>query len=472
MTNPLDLIPTSDLKAMLEQLTKETRREGCRLYKPYPKQAEFHKAGASFREVCLAGGNQVGKSYSAAAELAIHLTGEYPDWWEGFRWNRPIHAWAAGVTGESTRDTLQRLLMGRPGELGTGTIPADCIVSNTSGRGVADSMDTVIIKYKGGGQSTLGFKSYALGREKWQGATLDLVAFDEEPEESIYVEGLTRTNATGGRVWLTFTPLMGMSEVVRKFFDGNSPDRKLVQATIDDAMHYTPEQRARIIASYPAHERDARAKGIPVLGSGRVFPISEEDIKIAPFPIPKHWGRIVGCDFGWNHPATGVWLAHDRDTDVVYVYDSFRVSETSVPLQAPLFAARGKWIPVAWPHDGLQHDKGSGQTLADQYRSMGVNMLHERATFTDGGNGVEAGIMSLLTRMQTGRLKVFSNQLDWFSEFLQYHRKEGIIVKMRDDLMAATRIGEMMLRFAQTDPANSIAAKVHRINFGVRRGGY
>lgn len=468
----LNTLSDKQLSALLEQLTYETQREGVRLYKPYAKQLEFHAATKSHRETCFAAGNQIGKSYSAAAALAISLTGEYPDWWPGHVFKKPIHAWAAGVTGESTRDTLQRLLLGRPGALGTGTIPADCIVGTpTSGRGVADSIDTVIIRNKFGGQSTLGFKSYALGREKWQGETLDLVAFDEEPPEEIYTEGLTRTNATGGIAWLTFTPLMGMSNVVRKFFEETSPDRALVQATIEDAEHYTQEQRERIIASYPLHERDARAKGIPVLGSGRVFPIGEEEITVEPFAIPKHWPRICSLDFGFDHPMAATWLAHDRDTDTIYVYDTFAVRETSVALQAPLIAAKGRWIPTAWPHDGLQHDKGSGEELANQYRALGVNMLPERATFQDGGNGLEAGISEMLNRMQTGRWKVFGNQQAWFAEFRMYHRKNGLINKIRDDMLSASRYGMMMIRFASTEPRTG-TGKVHHINFGARRGGY
>ncbi len=79
-------------------------------------------------------------------------------------------------------------------------------------------------------------------------------------------------------------------------------------------------------------------------------------------------------------------------------------------------------------------------------------MLGERATFPDGSNGVEAGIMELLDRMQTGRLKVFSTLTDWFEEFRMYHRKDGLVVKERDDLMSATRYGLMMLRKAKVKP--------------------
>jgi len=95
--------------------------------------------------------------------------------------------------------------------------------------------------------------------------------------------------------------------------------RSVTSMTIDDAEHYTQEQREEIIASYPAHEREARVRGIPSMGSGRVFPIPEEDITCDPFPIPSHWPQIVGIDFGWDHPTAACRLAWDRDNDVIYL---------------------------------------------------------------------------------------------------------------------------------------------------------
>jgi phage terminase large subunit-like protein len=189
-------------------------------YKPYPKQAEFHASGAEHRERLLMAGNQLGKSYCGAMEMAIHLTGQYPDWWQGRRWDRPIRAWAGSKTGEVTRDGPQRYLAGEPKNRdawGTGSIPEKAISKTSNRFGTPDALDSILVKHVSGGLSTLGFKSYDQGREKWQGETLDLVWFDEEPPIDIYMEGLTRTNATGGIVYMTFTPLLGMSEVVRMF---------------------------------------------------------------------------------------------------------------------------------------------------------------------------------------------------------------------------------------------------------------
>ena len=397
-------------------------------------------------------GNQVGKTIAGAFEAAIHATGRYPADWGGKRFDKPTVGWAAGVTSETTRDTVQRLLLGRANDHGTGSIPAECIVGTTAARGVADQIDTINIKHESGGTSSIALKSYEKGREKWQGETLDWVWFDEEPEYPIYSEGLTRTNATGGITWMTFTPLLGMSDVVKRFLIEKSPDRSVTTMTIDDAEHYTPQQRKQIIDSYLEYEREARINGIPVLGSGRVFPVVEELLRETAITIPDHWARIVGLDIGWDHPTAAVWLAHDRDTDTVHVTDCYRVREQTPIVHSAAIKARGDWIPVAWPHDGLQHDKGSGIEIAQQYRNQSVKMLSERATFEDGTFGVEAGIIKMLDRMKTGQLRVADHLTDWWDEFRLYHRKDGVIVKEGDDLMSATRYGIMMLREAITKP--------------------
>lgn len=396
----------------------------------------------------------------------MHLTGRYPDNWQGRVFDKAVAGWAAGVTSEVTRDSVQRVLCGRINAIGTGAIPKDAIKEKSMKRGVADAIDTMVIRWGGGGdvqagESLLGFKSYDQGREKFQAETLDFVWLDEEPDADIYSESLTRTNATGGMVYMTFTPLKGMSEVVKRFLIDKMPGTHVTTMTIDDAEHYTPEQRAAIIASYPAHERDARTKGIPTLGSGRIFPVAEETIKVDPFEIPRHWVQICGIDFGWDHPSAAVRIAWDRDNDIIYVTSGHRQKEQTPIMFAATVKPWGDWLPWAWPHDGLQHDKGSGKPLRDQYAAQGLNMLKDKATHPPepgeeegtGGNGVEAGLLDMLDRMQSGRLKVFSNLNDWFEEFRLYHREDGKVVKIDDDLMSATRYAIMMKRFATIKPA-------------------
>jgi phage terminase large subunit-like protein len=178
-------------------------------------------------ERLLMAANQVGKTFCGAAEIALHLTGRYEEWedrtklkWPGHRFNRPIKCWAGCDTWDTTRDGVQRLLVGPPkieDEWGTGLVPGEDLVDWSRRQGTPQSLDGIVVRHISGELSTLGFKSYDQGREKWQGETLDLVWFDEEPPEDIYVEGRTRRNATAGMTLLTFTPLKGLSVVVNSF---------------------------------------------------------------------------------------------------------------------------------------------------------------------------------------------------------------------------------------------------------------
>lgn len=437
-------------------------------YQPYPKQLEFHAAGKTYRERLLSAGNQLGKSVAGGFEMAIHLTGCYPKWWAGKVFDKQIISWAAGETSEAVRDSIQLILMGDIANLGTGAIPKARIKDYSIKRGVADAIDTVVVKHAGGGdvqakESRLTFKSYDQGRPKFQAATLDYVWLDEEPDIDIYMESLTRTNATDGCVALTFTPLLGFSKVIERFFQDAAPGTHVTMMGIEDAQHYSPERRIEIINSYPKHERDARTKGIPSLGSGAVFPIDESEITIPPIELPAHWPRIRGIDFGWDHPFAWVSLAWDRDTDCIYLYDEYRRSEATPKDHVADLRTKPdfEWVPVIWPHDGLQHEKSSGEPLADMYRDLGLPCRYQKFSNPtapgededSGGNGVEVGVMDMLTRMQTGRFKVFTTCAMWLGEFRQYHRKDGKIEKIKDDLISASRYAAMSLRHAITKPA-------------------
>lgn len=213
------------LRAAENELALRASRSRLTNYRPYSKQREFHDAGAQFDERLFMAGNQLGKTWAGGFEWAIHLTGRYPDWWKGRVFDEPVRFWAAGVTGESTRDNPQRVLVGPPQQeemRGTGAVPYDALKECISSRGLAGALDAIVVKHGGGGdiqarESVCSFKSYEKGRQKWQGETLHGVWYDEEPPLEIYSEGKTRTAATNGINIVTFTPLLGMSDVVMLF---------------------------------------------------------------------------------------------------------------------------------------------------------------------------------------------------------------------------------------------------------------
>lgn len=458
---------TLDEQLELRQAAAKRRREyRLAFFKPYPKQQQFLDLGLAKRERLLMAGNQQGKTETGAYETALHLTGDYPDDWLGRRWDRPTRGWICGETAQVVRDVQQKKLCGTPGviaDFGTGMIPKDRFTDKPSlARGVTDAFDTIQVRHKSGGVSTATFKSYEQGRTKMQGEPVDWIWDDEEPEIEVYTEQLARLTATRGIIYVTFTPLKGMSAVVMRFLNEASEDRQVVTMTIDDAEHIPPEERAKIIAGYPAHEREARARGVPMLGSGRVYPISEETIceeSLALSDVPLHWAKLWGIDFGIGHSFAAVLCVWDKDADTLHVLHTIKVKD-QLPLQhAAAMKAVAASVPVAWPHDGHQRDKGSGDELAVIYRRQGLLMLPEHAQFEVGGYSREAAVLESQERMTTGRYKVGRHLSDWLQEFRLYHRKDGIIVRVEDDLMSATEKVIMAKRFAKTVPLGSGVAK-------------
>lgn len=465
-----------EILSALEALDENSRYRRFESFRPYPKQKQFFDLGRSHRERLLIAGNQNGKSEAGSYEAGVHMTGLYPDWWGGRRFDHPTRAWADGETSTLVRDVQQKKLCGQPGvdmAFGTGMIPKEALVDKSLARGVTDAFDTLQVKHfrsdgTPDGISTLTFKSYEMGRTKHQGEPLDWVWCDEEPPEDIYSEIVTRTVATGGMVFTTFTPLKGMSEVVRRFLEEINETRAHVTMTIYDAEHIPEEEKAKIIAAWPAHERDARAKGIPMLGSGRIFPYPHEMITEARIEhVPLYWGKIWGLDFGIGHPFAASLLLYDKDNDVIHVHHTVRMADAKPLQQAVPMKIVGGSVPVAWPQDGTQREKGTGITLAAQYKQQGLLMLPTHATHPDGGLSTEAVVLEMQQRFETGRLKVANHLSDFLNEFDTYHRKDGLIVKVKDDILSATQKGVMMKRFARNVPLGSTVGQRKRPGQGV-----
>ena len=426
-------------------------------YSPYDYQRKFHAArdetGELARQRMLMAANKVGKTYCGACEMAFHLTGLYPDWWKGVKFDRAILAWAAGNTAYNTRDIVQAELLGEPGdpeEYGKGALPRELIVRTDRTPGIPNGLSAIVVKHISGKNSKLFLKAYEQGKQAWMGKAVDVCWLDEEPPQDIYSQTLRATLKTGGCTYMTFTPESGVTDVVSQFLNELRPGQALFHATWNDAEHLDEKIKEEILSALPPHEREMRSKGVPILGSGLVFPVPEDQIVVPSFTIPTHWARINGIDFGWDHPSAVAFLAHDRDNDCVYIVDAHSQSAATPVVHAQAIKDRGSWIPTAWPHDGMQADKGSGTPLAAQYRRLGVEMLGSHFENPDGGITVEPGIMEMLTRLQSGRLKVFNHLDKWLQEYRQYHRQDGKIVKKHDDLMSATRYALMSLRYART----------------------
>jgi phage terminase large subunit-like protein len=406
----------------------------------YPKHLEFFRLGKEKRERLFIAGNRVGKTVAGGYELVCHITGNYPKWWQGRRFNRPNNWWAVGDTRETVRDTLQFELLGARGDVGTGLIPRD-VIERTAPGFIPEAVQAIWVRHAAGGFSVVQFKSYDQGREAFQGTSQDGIWLDEEPPMDVYTECLLRTMTSDGIVMLTFTPLRGLSDVVLAFLpggampEGQEGPKAVVSASWDDVPHLTTQAKDDLLKSIPPFQRDARSKGLPQLGAGLIYPIPESAFVCEPFDIPKHWPRSYGLDVGWNKTAA-IFGAIDRETDIAYIYSEHYQGEAEPAVHVAAIRARGL-LPGAIDPAAKGRSQADGRNLMQQYRDLGLELV-------EAANAVEAGIFSVWERLSTGRLKVFRNVQNLLSELRLYRRDErGKVVKERDHACDALRYWEM-----------------------------
>jgi len=341
------------------------------------------------------------------------------------------------------------------------------------------------------GWSTLTFSSYEAGKEAWMGDTIDIYHGDEECKQEILSQMGRGCIATGGRIRMTFTPENGQTDVLMKikkewslhqasfadiagedcsytFDDGEVMTLAPVRTLGGKLGHINKKTVENLSKDNMPWMMKTRMLGLPMIGEGRVFAFMDSQIKVEPFAIPHTFLRIDALDFGGlastAHPTAFVRLAIDPATDIIYVYDGFRVKGEHISSIAGMIKMKqhGQSVPVIWPHDGNK-TLGQGAATKVQYIEAGVNMFYnihdpKRSHFTNppeegqaegsGGIQVMPGLTEMSTRFHSGTLKVFSTVQPFWDEFGSYHMLNGKVVDSKEDFISATRYGVMSKRHA------------------------
>jgi len=424
----------NELEQLELELVRRNKENKLKAFKPYPKQLEF--MNDQHKIVALFGGNQSGKTTVGSAYCAYHLTGEYPSWYKGIKYDRPVTVWVAGESSTRVRDTLQEKLFGPLGEWGTGLIPKQNLVGDPIRKGgIPGAIDICRVKHKSGSNSIIQFFSYDQGREKFQGSTVDIVWCDEEPPQDIYTEAKMRTIAASGYVFLTFTPLKGITPLCDEIITNINTMYGKHFLTWDDVTHLSEEDKQLQISGLGPHEIEARKYGRPTIGTGKVYQFDENEYIVSDFTINPKWRTIGGLDVGISHPTCAIKLSIDDESGVGYVHQEYKIAgETSV-----YHAYKLKEWPCRFAIDpnSRQRAISSGDS---PYKIFEDIMGDDRLLVAD--NRVNYGISFIRAKIASEQLYIFESCVETLKEMRLYRFKEnGDILKKDDDLMDAFRYG-------------------------------
>jgi len=313
----------SSLQDLTLAVADDMRYNALKYFRPFDHQRAFFATAGSDRRGILAA-NRIGKTVSTCYETAMHLTGQYPAWWTGYRFDGAITAMVAGEGWSQVAMVLQNELLGTQDvkikeNIGTGAIPLASIIQETMRSDGANCMG-VEIRHTSGAKSYLLFANYTQEVRQMQGFKLNLAVFDEQPPDDFFSEIVTRTATTQGKILCSFTPLKGLNGLVSKFWNREA-GYDFIRVAWDDVPEYDPwgeafllkETRAQLERDYLPHEREARIAGKPVMGQGAVFQIRNWPVyKTGTYDFKNMPGihRIIALDLGLVNDRTVISLMY------------------------------------------------------------------------------------------------------------------------------------------------------------------
>jgi phage terminase large subunit-like protein len=408
-------------------------KNAIRKFKPIQKQMDFLTSASKTKALIAA--NRSGKSLTESYECALHVTGLYPDDWTGIKFKCPVDIWIIGESVTRVRDTIQEKLFGRVGQYGTGMIPGNCIEEDRIVRksGVPNAIDIAYIKHVSGGYSSIQFFSYDQGRDKFQGSSIDMAWFDEEPPNEIYNEVRMRVLDKNGHIVFTFTPVDGITELYDKLTTDPQVDR--FNITWDDCPWLNKDAQARLSEGLSDAELKARREGVAIIGSSKVFQFPEEEYICEGFAPSRHWRRLGSLDVGVAHPTAAVEAVIDDESKTIYIVREYKKSG-GTPVEHA--AVLKKWnVEFACDPSAWNRAIATGISTAKVYQDEGLKLFK-------ANNDVDASIHKIRAYIGQGRLWIFNSCHELIKEIRMYRTKESEtgkpkILKINDDMVDALR---------------------------------
>jgi phage terminase large subunit-like protein len=435
-------------------------------FRPFEHQHSFFKTGHSARRGILAA-NRIGKTVSTCYETAMHLTGLYPDWWQGHRFEGAITAMVAGEGWSQVAMVLQNELLGTQDvkiteQLGTGAIPRYCIIKDTMRNDGANCLG-VEVRHITGAKSYLLFANYTQEVRQMQGFKLNLAVFDEQPPDDFFSEIVTRTATTQGQVLCSFTPLKGLNGLVSKFWN-REDGYDFIRVSWDDVPEYDPwhepfllkETRLQLERDYLPHEREARIAGKPVMGKGAVFQIRDwptyktGDYNFREMP---NIHRVISLDLGLVNDKTVISLLYwDPHEQMAFLHRQIVVQgvEEAVPTQYINHLLRPEVFgcPIVLPADASTPGRYtmSSSSIRELFEQYELNVWQKPIMNPPDSQGrvtnhKSYGINQMRQMLEFGTLMVNENCVDFIREAQNYYVDEQGRFSDPDDCIDSARYG-------------------------------
>lgn len=464
----VDRLPTDTKHKFMElvwDVKEDMKYNQLKYFRPFPHQIRFfHDTCKSDRRGILAA-NRIGKTVSTCFETAVHLTGRYPDWWQGKRFDKPVNVMVAGEGWTQVALVLQKELLGTndikiTNDIGTGAIPRDAIVFDTMRNDGANCMG-IEIRHSSGSNSYLLFANYTQEVRQMQGFKLNLAVFDEQPPDDFFSEIVTRTATTQGQVLCSFTPLKGLNGLVSKFWNFEE-GYEHIRVSWDDVPEYDPwgepfllmSTRLQLERDYLPHERDARRNGVPVMGKGAVFQIRNwPTYKTGDYDLRNISGlhRIIALDLGLVNDKTVISLMYWHPTErEAWLHTQIVVKgvEEANPINYINHLMRPEVFgtPIVLPADASTQGRYtmSSQSIRELFEQYELN-VHGEAIMNppdDQGrktNHKSYGVNIMRQMLEMGTLHVNENCVEFLREAQNYFVDEKGRFSDPDDAIDSAR---------------------------------
>jgi phage terminase large subunit-like protein len=441
----MDHSTQEQLQDLAMSIADDMQYNQLRYFRPFEHQRRFFITTTDRRGILAA--NRIGKTVSTCYETALHLTGQYPDWWQGKRFDKPITAMVAGESWGQVALVLQAELLGSSDvkikeQLGTGAIPRDCIRFDTMRSDGANAMG-VEIRHTSGANSYLLFANYTQEVRQMQGFKLNLAVFDEQPPDDFFSEIVTRTATTQGQVLCSFTPLKGLNGLVSKFWN-REEGYDFIRVAWSDVPEYDPwgepfllqSTREQLERDYLPHEREARIAGKPIMGQGAVFQINSwPTYPTGTYKFREMPGlhRVIALDLGLVNDRTVITLMYwhpEEQQAWLHTQITVRGIDEANPLNYINHLLRPEVFgcPIVLPADASTPGRYtmSSTSIRELFEQYGLNVYSKPIMNPPDLQGRQTnhksyGVNVMRQMLESGTLMINDNCVDFLREAQNYY---------------------------------------------------